>query len=416
MKKLNKPSALTLSVIQAMIPPLSTEEMAALRNDIKQNGQIVPIVMDGDVVVDGRARLQICNELKITPITVNIKDAANDSTYSLNVNINRRHLTTNQRAAIAAELANLTLGSNQHSAKAACSREEAAKIMGTSADSIDRFRKVKEKGCSEIKELVSSDGISLTTAAKLVVDFPKHEDQQKAIEFGFARMKKEKYKKEVVDSKRAKAQELAKNNEAALETLKGVYSVIYADPPFNYGGSAKVKGSYCDPSAHYPLMSVAKIKALPVKDCLAEDADLYLWVPSYHLKDGFEIMEAWGFEYVSQMVWVKDNMMCANGPTKMAHETLLIGRKGKAFHDPKKSMRSWVHLPRTEHSKKPEVFAKMIDKMYPKFPKLEMFAREPRSKDWSVFGNQVVDLSKAKLVEEASFRVAANDPVEKIAA
>lgn len=420
-------TTLTLAHVHEVLPALEGAELDALRADIKQNGQLVPILVKGTEVVDGRARLQICKELGINPITHDLGSAANDASWAVSTNLFRRHLTTAQRAFIAEKLASLRKGSNQHTASAACSRKEAAERLGVSEDSIDRARKIKENGCSTLLDMVNKGDVSLDSAAKLVKDFPAHSDQDEAIEKGILRVKKERYKKEVLDKKRAKSQLLAQNNDAALETLKGTYSVIYADPPWNYGG--KNEGSFCDPSVHYPLMSTDDIKALPVKGCLGEDAALYLWVPSCLLKDGLAVLEAWGFEYVSSMVWCKNKAVMSQGPTKTAHELLLIGRKGKALHDITKRSNSWIEADVSAHSKKPEAFAEMIDAMYPGFSKLEMFARQPRSKEWSVFGNQVVekggeDTEKVKQVVEAdSIKAlvnrelfAANDPRSQIAA
>jgi N6-adenosine-specific RNA methylase IME4 len=38
---------------------------------------------------------------------------------------------------------------------------------------------------------------------------------------------------------------------------------------------------------------------------LADDAHLYLWVPNALLPGGLRVMEAWGFRYVSNVVWAK---------------------------------------------------------------------------------------------------------------
>jgi len=393
---------LTVTATLAAVPIHTEAEFEAMREDIKLNGQLVPILMKGKQVVDGRARLKICKALGIKPITYDLGSAANDATWAISTNLYRRHLTTGQRALFAEQLASLTKGSNQHTAKAACSRKEAAKRMGVSEDSIDRARKVKKEGSSKLVDMVSKGKVTLDAAAKLVKDYPDTHEQDDILVKGVARVKRDQHKKKVVDLKRAAAQKLGENNVAALATLRGKYSVIYADPPWDYGGNTK--GSYCDPSVYYPLMSTADIMALPVRDCLMEDAALYLWVPSCLLKDGIAVMEAWGFNYVSSMVWCKNRAVMSLGPTKTAHEMLLIGRRGTAMHKNEERLNSWIEVDAQEHSKKPEIFATMLDALYPGLPKLEMFARKPRGKDWTVFGNQVVKkggkISNAPLVNQ----------------
>ena len=199
-----------------------------------------------------------------------------------------------------------------------------------------------------------------------------------------------------------------------METLKGTFSVIYADPPWNYGGNND--GSFCDPAVHYPLMSTDAIQALSVKECLGKDAALYLWVPSCLFEDGLAVLKAWGFSYVSSMVWCKNRAVMSQGPTKTAHEMLLIGKKGGSLHENEQRLNSWVVADATAHSKKPEAFAQMLDAMYPGLSKLEMFAREARGEDWSVFGNQVVKKvgiakAKAKAKSKASKAPLVNQPI-----
>lgn len=405
-----------LTATHAALPNHTEAEFEAMKEDINRYGQLVPILMKGKQVVDGRARLKICKALGLKPITYDLGSAANDAAWAVSTNLYRRHLTTGQRAIFAEQLASLTKGSNQHTAKAACSRKEAAKRMGVSEDSIDRARKVKKEGSSKLVEMVSKGKVSLDAAAKLVKDFPNPHEQDEILVKGVARVKRDQHKKEVVDLKRAEAQKLGENNVAALATLRGKYSVIYADPPWDYGGNNK--GSFCDPSVHYPLMSTTEIMALPVKDCLMEDAALYLWVPSCLLKDGIAVLEAWGFNYVSSMVWCKNRAVMSLGPTKTAHEMLLIGRRGTTLHETKARLNSWISAKATTHSKKPAIFATMLDALYPDLPKLEMFARAPRGKDWSVFGNQVVKkggkISNAQLVNQPKPAEKSAKPITKL--
>lgn len=375
--------------ILSVFPEHDDEEMSALKESIQRSGQLLPILVKGEKLVDGRARLKICEELGIQPLTLDIGEAANEDDYAKSVNMFRRHSSKAQLAFYGAMIATMEKGSNQHTAGAACSRKEAAKLVGVSEDSIDRAHNIMSKGCPKLIEMVEKGGVSLSVADKLVKNFPSKTEQEEIIEKGTMRIKKDKRKRDVLDLKRAQAQQLAKNNVAALETLKGVYSVIYADPPWNYGGNNE--GSFCDPSVHYPLMSTEEIMKLPVKDCLAPDASIYLWVPSCLVKDGIAVLESWGVHFVNTMVWCKNKAVMSQGATKTAHELLLIGRKGTALHETSERLNSWVEAPVSEHSKKPEIFAQMLDDLYPGFPKLEMFARKPRSKDWTVFGNQVVE-------------------------
>ena len=52
-------------------------------------------------------------------------------------------------------------------------------------------------------------------------------------------------------------------------------------------------------------MTLDDIKGLPVADAAEETAHLYLWVPNALLPDGLAVMQAWGFNYKSNIVWHK---------------------------------------------------------------------------------------------------------------
>ncbi|GAI89017.1 unnamed protein product, partial [marine sediment metagenome] len=82
----------------------------------------------------------------------------------------------------------------------------------------------------------------------------------------------------------------------------GKYQVIYADPPWAYdntglGGSAE---------SHYPTMSTDELAQLDVSSRAGDDAVLFLWVTSPFLPEGLELCQAWGFEYKTSFVWIKD--------------------------------------------------------------------------------------------------------------
>ena len=161
------------------------------------------------------------------------------------------------------------------------------------------------------------------------------------------------------------------------------FSCIYADPPWPYYNQAS-RGST---SNHYSTMSLDDICNLPVASLAADNSHLHLWTTNAFLFESKKVMEAWGFEYKSCMMWVKPRIGPGNY-WRLAHEFLLLGMRGKLpFRD--RSQRSWIETPRLEHSTKPEEFRDAIKLVSPG-PYLELFARRPVS-DWTVWGNQVVD-------------------------
>jgi N6-adenosine-specific RNA methylase IME4 len=173
------------------------------------------------------------------------------------------------------------------------------------------------------------------------------------------------------------------------------YPVIYADPPWNHDSAAngvpenftkRSKSSECQ----YPTMSLDEIKALPVAKLATPHAVLFLWTPSAKLKQAIEVVEAWGFEQKSTMVWVKDRIgMGFYVRTK--HELLLIATRGEMpVPLPKNRPPSVISSPRGKHSEKPVCVYRTIESMYPDLPKIELFARKQYPR-WSVWGNQATE-------------------------
>ena len=172
---------------------------------------------------------------------------------------------------------------------------------------------------------------------------------------------------------------------------EGRYPVIYADPPWRYDnhptGDRIVEN-------HYPTMPIEEICALPVSGIATDDAVLYLWATSPLLPYAFQVIEAWGFEYRSSMVWVKPSIGLGYW-ARTRHELLLIAKRGN-FSPPAPADRpdSVVFAPRGRHSAKPHVLYEIIERSHPGLPKIELFCRTPR-KGWAVWGNEVPEANAA---------------------
>lgn len=165
----------------------------------------------------------------------------------------------------------------------------------------------------------------------------------------------------------------------------GEWGVILADPPWQYD-FAETDSRDID-SAHYRTMSLNDLKVLPVP--AAEDAVLFMWTTAPKARDAMALLDAWGFTYKSQAVWVKDKIGMGYW-WRGRHELLYVATRG-SFSPPPPSSRfdSVIEAPRTEHSRKPELVHALIDKMFPDQRKLEMFARRPAGDAWDVWGTDV---------------------------
>jgi N6-adenosine-specific RNA methylase IME4 len=182
--------------------------------------------------------------------------------------------------------------------------------------------------------------------------------------------------------------ELAAATIEASRTLgRKVYGVILADPPWSFAAYDEATGQDRGAVNHYPTMSLAEIKALPIP--AAKDAALFLWATVPMLPQALETMAAWGFIYKSHFVWVKDKRGLGFW-NRNRHELLLVGTRGKIpAPAPGTQFDSVIEAPRGRHSEKPAIVREMIAQMFPNVPKLEMFARGQRVAGWDFWGNEV---------------------------
>ncbi len=168
----------------------------------------------------------------------------------------------------------------------------------------------------------------------------------------------------------------------AVRLPEGQFNVILADPPWQYQFSETYSRSI---PAHYPDMDLKAICDLKRKLPIAKNAILFLWATSPKLEEAFEVIESWGFEYKTSLVWVKDKIGMGYY-CRGQHELLLIATKGDfPIPLPKNRFASVINAPRTKHSEKPKVVYEMVEKMYPNKKYLELFARNKR-KNWEGWG------------------------------
>jgi N6-adenosine-specific RNA methylase IME4 len=77
----------------------------------------------------------------------------------------------------------------------------------------------------------------------------------------------------------------------------------HADPPWEYDDGFGTDSRRID--SHYPTLPLDQICELPVRDLATDAAVLFLWITSPFLDHATRVIEAWGFEYKSSVVWAK---------------------------------------------------------------------------------------------------------------
>jgi hypothetical protein len=115
----SKPRELTAHPLADIFPPVvNGDDFRAFIKDIEVNGQREEIVTLGDEILDGRRRYEACRLLQRPTRTREFdpsRDGKTPRDFVLSMNVHRRHLNASQRAIIAAKLATLKVGDNQHS-------------------------------------------------------------------------------------------------------------------------------------------------------------------------------------------------------------------------------------------------------------------------------------------------------------
>ena len=203
------------------------------------------------------------------------------------------------------------------------------------------------------------------------------------------------------------------------------YDCILMDPPWNEQGGGKSKRGA---DRHYPLVRTECMPELLIGSgtwCPARDAHLYMWVTNNYLKDGLWLMDVLGFDYITNLVWVKITkteervlealgMLEAGLPTESAisrllvsgigqyfrgqHELLLFGTRkgasGTALRTEQKDLGTVFFGARGEHSAKPPVARQLIERRTadPRpgagTRRIEYFAREA-APGWDAWGRDV---------------------------
>jgi N6-adenosine-specific RNA methylase IME4 len=131
-------------------------------------------------------------------------------------------------------------------------------------------------------------------------------------------------------------------------------------------------------------MTIQEITTLPVEKQAEDDAVLWLWTTNAHMEYSFAIARAWGFQPKTILTWGKDKMGLGDwlrGKT----EHCVLAVRGR----PRWNLRNETTLllgRRLEHSRKPDVFYEMVERMS-SGPYLELFARRRRY-GWDVWGNE----------------------------
>lgn len=174
------------------------------------------------------------------------------------------------------------------------------------------------------------------------------------------------------------------------------FGTVLADPPWRFANRTGKVAPEHGRLARYGTLSIEEICALPIAEHLDHTAHCYLWVPNALLPYGLRVLEAWGFEYKTNLIWHKvrkDGGSDGRGVGfyfRNVTEMILFGVHGKKARTlgPGRRQVNLLATRKREHSRKPDEQHQIIESCS-WGPYLEIFARGIRE-NWTVWGHQAV--------------------------
>ncbi len=191
------------------------------------------------------------------------------------------------------------------------------------------------------------------------------------------------------------------------------YDVIYADPPWDYGGKMQYDKSTIKSenigfeknifisaaNFKYPTVKLKQLMELDVKSIAADDCILFMWTTGPQMANSIKLGEAWGFEYKT-VAFVWDKQIHNPGRYTLSQTEFVLAFKRGKFPTPRgaRNVRQLVSLKRGKHSEKPEEVIDGITKMFPEQKKIELFARK-NFVGWDNWGLEIPE-SKIEILSQ----------------
>lgn len=170
-----------------IVPLLDGAAFESLKEDIRQNGQQLPIVTWDQQILDGRNRMRACQDLGLQPKIVSLSSLPGDSPalYVISANLHRRHLTQSQLAMVGARAREHFDAEAKERQSFKCksvtirgdARDLAGAAIGVSGKTIDFATKVLRSGVPEVIAACEAGKLSVSRASRLV-DLPPPEQRR----------------------------------------------------------------------------------------------------------------------------------------------------------------------------------------------------------------------------------------------
>lgn len=376
-----------------LFPKASEEDFARLLDDMRANGYdaTMPITLYQGAILDGWNRYCAATALGLTPATVEFDgDDGAALVYTMRTN-KRRNLTSSQWAAVAVEADELMQSIRGAVEAARRAKISEARQTGPLVEANETGQFIVQsddehatKAATKAAEAFNTNRTYINEAKKLKESNPEAFDKVLAGEATITQVKreiKEQQREARREENRAKVAEVVEPEQVAQAGAR--FATIVIDPPWDWGDEGD-QDQLGRARPDYATMSLSQLLDLPVGDMADEDCHIYLWITNRSLPKGFQLLERWGFRYITALTWVKPHFGMGNyfrGQT----EHVLFGVKGSQALK-RKDAGTVFHAARgpAGHSSKPAEFYDLVETCSPG-PYLEMFSRSQRS-DWTAWG------------------------------
>ena len=369
-----------------IFPLIEGDEFEHLVASVKaSNGPRDPIILHDGMILDGRNRARACEAAGVEPRYAPLPVGVDPVEFVIDKNLRRRHLNESQRGMAAAKLANLEQGQKKADVEISTSQAEAATLLNVSRDTVIKAKKVQERAEPELRSAVEQGHIAVSAAAQ-AVDLPA--EQQRDIADQAKAGHKNVVRTTIKKARREKRERDLGRKQRGLPQKK--YGVIYADPEWRFEPYSRETGMDRSPDNHYPTTATAEIILRPVKTISDKDSVCFLWATAPMLPQALHVLKEWGFEYKTHMIWHKTRNGNGRGSGYWftgEHELLLVGTRGGIPAPATAFGPSIVQAPwQGRHSTKPELFAEMIEQLFPTMTKIELNRRGPPREGWDAWG------------------------------
>jgi site-specific DNA-methyltransferase (adenine-specific) len=345
------PKEIPIHPIAGLIPDMAADQYAELLESIRKSGQREPAVIHEGKIIDGRNRQRACRELGIE-LTMRPWDGVGSLTqFVLDVNLSRRHLTADQRTAIAAE-------AKPWFAKEAKARQQTGKSADGKAGGRGKKTlppigsKVSRNGRTASANAAKSDGTSgrqVDRADRVKREAPDLFEEVKAGKLKLSQAEKQRAdreKKKELERKAAEATRKQSKAERPLWTLihqdvfDGLASVrnqhgrarlIFADPPYNIGVDYG-KGEKADQLSDADYLKWCEKWLALCCDCLSPDGSLWLMIGDEYAVHVGLILENLGLHRRAWIKWYETfGNNCPNNFNRTSRHIFYCVRDTKQF-------------------------------------------------------------------------------------